>query len=358
MRRALTALVVCACCAACRSAERASISERIYREKLVAIRDALDNADLNSAQRAARELVGRKITSSAGEFEADPSLLEPLIATTRINDAKHFKPRIRALVKALDQNSAQPGTAVVQTEDAREKLERFRQDESVSAPRKDGEISGGEILESGAYRAIRQAAIDLWHWLDKVVTDIFKWLSNMIKSLMPATGVGGFSSTFFTVGVIALAGGAVVLIVWALRKSADRKRPPKGVAEAGPAPSAKDADPTSREASEWEEYAQQLAAAGRHREAIRACYHAILAALFGAGILHYRKGRTNWEYCYTLSADVPWRERFFDLTGFFEVEWYGKYTSAPEDYRTYSSATQQFLTQARGKTRKREEAAA
>ena len=92
-------------------------------------------------------------------------------------------------------------------------------------------------------------------------------------------------------------GTIIVLVILAfevVRRSRARQTEPVMASE--PLSSKRDEDPLSRGASEWERYAAQLAAAGRLREAIRAWYHAVLVTLYGANILHYRKGRTNWEY--------------------------------------------------------------
>jgi hypothetical protein len=91
-----------------------------------------------------------------------------------------------------------------------------------------------------------------------------------------------------------------------------------------------DANPLSRDAGEWELYAERLAKTGRFREAVRAWYHAALVTLFRSGILHFRKGRTNWEYCYALPSSLRERDRFNELTRVFEAEWYGSDRSQPE----------------------------
>jgi hypothetical protein len=88
--------------------------------------------------------------------------------------------------------------------------------------------------------------------------------------------------------------------------------------------SRRDENPLSREASGWEEHARELAAERRFREAIRAWYHAVLVALFQAGLLHHQKGRTNWEYVARLDPRLGWRPGFVALTRLFDREWYGR----------------------------------
>ena len=63
---------------------------------------------------------------------------------------------------------------------------------------------------------------------------------------------------------------------------------------------------------------------------MRAWYHAVLVALYRTGFVHYRRGRTNWEYVSSLSPSLPARQGFSDLTRRFEREWYGREESDPE----------------------------
>jgi len=102
------------------------------------------------------------------------------------------------------------------------------------------------------------------------------------------------------------------------------------VATSEPVGSKRDEDPLSRGATEWERYAAQLAAAGRYREAIRAWYHAVLVTCYSAGVLHFRKGRTNWEHAARLGPDAPYRPAFLDITRRFDREWYGRDESSRE----------------------------
>jgi hypothetical protein len=149
--------------------------------------------------------------------------------------------------------------------------------------------------------------------------------------------------------VIAIAVVIVVLIgalaYAALRRSRRAREMP--LQSEAPAMSAHDADPLSRGANEWERYAAQLAAAGRTREAIRAWYHAVLVTLYSASILHFRKGRTNWEYVSMLAPSLTWRGRFVELTRQFEVEWYGLHESAEETLEECRETARQIMDSVR-----------
>src|SRR5205085_4280663 len=109
----------------------------------------------------------------------------------------------------------------------------------------------------------------------------------------------------------------LVLALEAVRRGQSRVQP--GAIESEPVSSRRDEDPLSRGATEWERYAAQLAAAARFREAIRAWYHAVLVTCYSAHILHYRKGRTNWEYVAAIGPRVDWRPELVHLTKRFEL---------------------------------------
>lgn len=319
-----------------------------YREKLAAIQAALEKSDLAATQIAARELEGATIQSSGASFDSDSSILAPLLKAKNSGDAKTLEPRIKALLNALPVNdAAMPPTATTNAAGI-EQLERLRHDEALSLPPKDGEISGDEIVNSSVFKAIRDAAIDFKNWLADLGERFLRWLRTLFPSEKSTAGPGGISNLVLKIAVVAFAAAAIVMTIYILRKNDALKSSSGGALSDVPKTSSKDADPTSRNAAQWEQYAAQLAAAGQHREAIRACYHAQLAALFRSGILNYRKGRTNWEYCYALPAHAAWRERFLDLTRYFEHEWYGRHQSAADDYAVYASATKQLLAETRG----------
>src|SRR6185295_2118302 len=109
----------------------------------------------------------------------------------------------------------------------------------------------------------------------------------------------------------------------------------------------RDEDPLSRGADEWEKLAKELMGFGRYREAIRAWYNAVLVNLFRAGILHYRKDRTNWEYAYSMTPDVPFRAGFVEATRRFELEWYGRRNTTLEAAENFGKRVREIVAGAR-----------
>jgi hypothetical protein len=82
--------------------------------------------------------------------------------------------------------------------------------------------------------------------------------------------------------------------------------------------------------------AEQLARAGRHREAVRALYLAVLSHLHARRLLRYEPTRTNGEYVrqVRLAAAAPpaLAEPFEQLTRCFEAVWYGGGPAAADDF--------------------------
>jgi hypothetical protein len=84
--------------------------------------------------------------------------------------------------------------------------------------------------------------------------------------------------------------------------------------------------------------AEDLARAGKHREAVRALYLAVLSLLHGQRLLRYETTRTNGEYVRQVrlapQAPAGLAEPFALLTRQFEVLWYGGSAALAGDYQS------------------------
>jgi hypothetical protein len=74
----------------------------------------------------------------------------------------------------------------------------------------------------------------------------------------------------------------------------------------------------------------------------------VLVGLFQRGLLHYQKGRTNWEYAARLGPEHAWRPAFTDLTRRFDREWYGRAASDAEAVRECAQEARAILGALRG----------
>ena len=312
----------------------ATLTLNQYIDALTRIRNLISAGDLTTARAEATTLAGDDVVSMNGRFHTDSTLI------AEVNKAKPrdlgVETRIDATVAAL--RTAAPSKAAGVDQPL---LLRLQREQTVPELRRGGAIRGVQpntpLLQRTA-NAITAAAKWIGDKLEKFVDWLSRFWPKDNPKKKPAT-----TAMRWTVGSLV---GLIVLILAILafeviRRS--RKRARNVVEESAPLTSTRDDDPLSRGANEWERYAAQLAAAGRLREAIRAWYHAVLVTLYGANILHYRKGRTNWEYVASLGPENAWRPQFIDLTRLFEHEWYGSDESSSDALDECSAAARQIL---------------
>lgn len=318
--RALLPLVLLAVCLPAALAAEV-LSAEAYRQRLAGIDARLRGGDWVGARTGAKELLDDRVTFGQEALATDLSILRPLADARDADAARAAAPRLTRLVEALaalpPAEAAQSERAILDEVRAREALAELPQGGSLPKKRT-------TILETLA-ELLTPAA----EWLKDVWERIWDWLLDLLpdeerKRSFLGLDLPGMVTIF--VVLLALVG---LWLAWRAFQNRRRRSEVEAV-EAETPPPTEDADPLSRASAEWERYAAELAAAGRHREAIRAWYHAVLVTLFRMGALHYRKGRTNWEYVTALAPGHAWRARFIELTRHFEREWYGRDQSTPE----------------------------
>jgi hypothetical protein len=295
--------------------------------------DALESirtADATTARTKAQQLLGAEVESPAGPFTADAALLHEILA-----DPAGASAHLGATIAALRAATARAGNASADPK----LLERLRAEEAAAAMK-----AGGEIRTlPGDDKALEETAGGIgkvWKWIERQLDKLADWFNRWWPHERdePKRNASMRPTWIVTIVVVAIVLVLAILAFEVVRRS--RAAAPDEVVESSEIASRRDEDPLSRGATEWERYAAKLAAAGRTREAIRAWYHAVLVTLYAAGILHFKKGRTNWEYIAALSPDVVWRAEFVTMTRSFETEWYGR------DHST-SDALDEAATQAR-----------
>ncbi len=129
---------------------------------------------------------------------------------------------------------------------------------------------------------------------------------------------------------------AVVLLAlvlwWRGREGPPRPTAPAGEVSVQPPPPA----PHEQAPAALFRQAEELARAGRFKEASRSLYHAILSLLHRQQLLRYEVTRTNGEYVrqVRLSPTAPpgLHEPFSRLTTLFDDLWYGDRSCAASDY--------------------------
>ena len=305
-----------------------------YISTLQRLRSLIASNQLAVAKTDAAALVGSEIVSPRGNFHADDSLLEA-IAQARGADP--------ALLARIELTVVELGAAT--TADAAPDPKLLRQ---VAAEQEVPELArGGELVPPPVpevpliERALRSIA-ETFKWIGKKIKQFIDWL----REFLPGEQAEGPGATmgmrWIVIAVVALIVIAIAFLAIEVIRRA-RRGDAETLASSAPLRSASDDDPLSRGALEWERYAAQLAAAGRFREAIRAWYHAVLVTCYAGGALHFRKGRTNWEYIASLSAATAWRPDFIRLTQRFEQEWYGSEQSTEDALDDCSADAKRIL---------------
>ncbi|MBV8199974.1 MAG: DUF4129 domain-containing protein [Acidobacteria bacterium] len=325
-----------------------TISTADYRESLLDVQAALGRGDWEAARARARSLEDRRIAWGGEELAADRSVLGPLAAAKDRAAAGKAALPLAQLIRALSAGAAGPsgaagaagargggvaagaGTPAPTLADPA-LLERLRRSQALAEIAAGGNLPDPRLDGGGLLAALRDflrpAARVFKRWWDAIGDRLGRWLRSLLArgpERRPAFGLRG---------VAVLAVILALAMLW-LAVQAARRRQRRGALEVPAAMSlpspARDDDPLSRAAGQWETYARELAAAGRFREAVRAWYHAVLVTLYQGGILQFRKGRTNWEYVSTVPPSNSWRPALVEMTRRFEREWYGRDRSSPE----------------------------
>lgn len=301
------------------AAENLSLEQ--YEQSVAALEQALDKGDLVTARQGAEALLAATVAVDEATLVPDRGLFEPLAKAPDLAAARAFEPRLGALRRALAAQLARVDRPLDE-----ELLQRLAAAQASDSPRGEGfEIAA----EGGWLQALADLLRPLGDFVSKVWREFWEWVRDLLR---PEKADGGWLSGFSLPSLVTVlvAVFALALAVLALRAWRARRRPAAVTPAAPGAPQPEDDDPLSRDAGGWRRYARELAAAGRTREAIRAWYHAVLVALYGRGLVSYRKGRTNWEVVAALSPGLGFRPSFIELTRLFDREWYGQRQSPPE----------------------------
>lgn len=325
-------------------AAAATISAADYRRRLIEIRGHLGRGEWEAARQQAQRLAGQRVAfgrDAADELEPDLSVLRPLAgARDRAAASKAALPLARLIVALRDgpeaaadaggPSSPAAAPAAMPRADAA-LLERLRRSQELAAIAAGGSLPDPGVGGDGVLDAVRnflrppaRLLASLW---DGFRDWLVRWLRRLLEGAQGRRPAFGLRGVVFLAVLLALA--MLAAVVQAVRRR-QRRRQPAAVTPAAMTGPPQDDDPLSRAAGQWESYARDLAAEGRFREAIRAWYHAVLVTLYQRGIVHYRKGRTNWEYLATIPPAASWRPALVEMTRHFEREWYGRDRSSPE----------------------------
>jgi len=311
-----------------------------YAAALARLRALVTQNQRAIAATEAQALIGSEVQSVNGTFRADDSVLGEIVNTK----SKHLR-----IIDHLDTELAQlrrVAGATIAPQPNDKLLEQVAKEEEVEELKKGGGILATEPPKGPWYERVGKMIADFFQWVADRLQDFVDWLEKFWPqsddSPQKRKAQSSANIRWIVGGLIVLIIGVIAVLAWEVMRRS-RGAQEEAVEESAPLGSKADEDPLSRGATEWERYAAQLAAAGRVREAIRAWYHAVLVTSYSAHILHYRKGRTNWEYVAAISPRIEWRPELVQLTKRFEQEWYGSDRSSREALEECSASAQRIL---------------
>lgn len=210
------------------------------------------------------------------------------------------------------------------------------------------------LPQDGSTEASDDGDPDSWwarftRWLEDLLERLFDTDRDRNPRERPSNLGGGMGTANVIValllgGVLILAG---VLLFMALRNRGG------GTAEGDVEQTGLDgfpaeADPSnalSRPPETWASMADALSAQGRHREAVRSLYLALLSRLHRVGAIDYDPTLSNWDYFRRFRGRREWLPTFRDLTLRFDFAWYGVAEVSAEDYATFRTLSAPLLRQ-------------
>jgi hypothetical protein len=316
----------------------AALGSEDYIASLERIRQSLAANQLDVAKSEARALIGQQVDSPLGRFHTDEALLNAVVNASRADHTLQL--RLATTIAELRRSAP---SAIPASDPKRLSAVAAEQEVPEFAP--GGDVPTTLEREVPFMEQIAEAIVRALEWIGEKLGKLIDWLIEFLPRQRRADGKAG-DIRWSVIGMVALIVIAVVILAIAVLRRG--KSGTSEVAESTePAGSKRDENPLSRGATEWERYAAQLASEGRHREAIRAWYQAVLVTCYSAGILSFRKGRTNWEYLAMLAPTLPWRAEMIALTRRFEVEWYGHAESSEEALDDCSERASRILESVR-----------
>ena len=138
-----------------------------YIAQLDGIRAALHERRLTDAQVQARALKGTRVDTPAGRIEADPSLLDDVLAGRVGTEAR--------LAIAVDALRISTPTAPPPSD--RKLLERLRREETPNALKAGGEVAQPPVSNQPLLVRIVDAIDKMFEWIGEKLSKLWEWLT-------------------------------------------------------------------------------------------------------------------------------------------------------------------------------------
>jgi len=162
-------------------------------------------------------------------------------------------------------------------------------------------------------------------WLNTQIQKFLEWVAQLLDRMAPGSAGGNAAAARVTMILVIAIPVLLALIVLMRALRTRRRRATAGVASA---PEAAPGAPAVAAAADLPAdalgYAARLAAAGAHRDAVRALYGGAARHLVEGGAVSRLRTRTNREMLRDVAVSAPAAAPAFEaLTGEFERAWYG-----------------------------------
>ena len=204
------------------------------------------------------------------------------------------------------------------------------------------EAKEAEETDDGAFASVKE-------WLARLLKRFFEWLLDRddregLKAPSLAGGEMAGANVVMLVVLVLLVALFVFILVQLVAK---QPAPPELGDGLGASEAALSADPMSalsKRPETWAGLADELAARGEYREAIRHLYLALLSTLHRGGVIDYEPTRSNWDYLATSKGGSAQKSAFRELTRRFDFAWYGNLETSDGAFRTFRRIVEPLLT--------------
>jgi hypothetical protein len=185
-------------------------------------------------------------------------------------------------------------------------------------------------------------------WLGELLEKWFRKSDPTPATRRPFGGLGGEGLANLLVVLIAgtVLGVLAVVLLRALRqdRQADGSEGLEVSTLHAAALATHSANALSRPPESWAGLADELAARGEYREAVRNLYLALLSRLHHEGVIHYDTTLSNWDYLRQFKHRREWLPSFRELTRRFDFAWYGNLPVGAEGYRDFRALCTPMLS--------------
>lgn len=220
--------------------------------------------------------------------------------------------------------------------DLREGL-RLMSEAQQSAPGVDAQGRAKEILARPEFDETVEEpkAPDEPGWFAKLLRRFLEWLEELFKKKRddddgetvsaPTTSTDMAGANVVMIIALVLVAAALIFILvrsFKPKERADTELDDMG----GLSQQSLETDPMSalsKPPETWAGLADELAARGDFREAIRHLYLALLSRLHRDGVIDYDPTLSNWEYLFAFKGTSAFKAAFKELTRRFDFAWYG-----------------------------------